>query len=58
MIQRGSSPGGGDFEVVPAAVSDGDVDMWDVENKNEDEIKQGHIQSMLPVPHRHEALIF
>lgn len=58
MIQKGSTPDGDDFEVVPAAVSDDNVDMWDVENNNEDEIKQEHIKSMPLVAHQHEALIF
>lgn len=48
MIQKGRTPDGSDFEVVPAAVSDEDVDMWDAENQNEDEIKQEHIKSMPP----------
>ena len=51
MIQKGSTPGSDDFEVVPAAVSDDNVDMWDAENNNEDEIKQEHIRSMAPVAH-------
>lgn len=34
-----------DFEIVPQDKDD-DVDMWDVEGENEDEIKQAKIQSM------------
>ena len=51
MIQKGSTPDGDDFEVVPAAVSDDDVDMWDAENNNEDEIKREHVMSTAPVAH-------
>jgi len=58
VIQKVSTPDCDDFEVVPAAVSDDDVDMWDVETKNEDEIIQEHIKSMSSVVHCHEALIF
>lgn len=36
-----------DFEVVPLAQDDGDVDMWDVEDENEDEIKDEKIRSRL-----------
>ena len=35
-----------DFEVVPQTQDDGDVDMWDVEGEDEDEIKQEKIRSM------------
>ena len=38
-----------DFEVVPQDKDD-DVDMWDVEGENEDEIKQAKIQSQHPSP--------
>lgn len=34
-----------DFEVVSQEMDD-DAEMWDVENENEDDIKQSHIQSM------------
>lgn len=39
------SDDGDDFEIVPLASDDGDVDMWDVEDENEDEIKQEKIRS-------------
>jgi AdoMet-dependent rRNA methyltransferase SPB1 len=51
VIQKGSTSDGDDFEVVPAAVSDDNVDMWDAENNNEDEIKQEHIKGMASVAH-------
>lgn len=51
VIQKDSTPDGGDFEVVPAAVPADDVDMWDAEDNNEDEIKQEHIRSMPSVAH-------
>lgn len=50
MVQKGPIPDDDDFEVAPAAVSDDDVDMWDAENKNEDEIKQACIRSMPQSP--------
>ena len=34
-----------DFEVVPLAEEVDDVDMWDVEDENEDDIKQEKIRS-------------
>jgi AdoMet-dependent rRNA methyltransferase SPB1 len=46
VVQKSATPGDDDFEVAPAAVSDDDVDMWDAENENEDEIRQAHIKSM------------
>ncbi|KAI8980692.1 Spb1 C-terminal domain-containing protein [Trametes punicea] len=33
-----------DFEVVPQDRSDDDVDMWDVDGENEDEVKQAKIE--------------
>lgn len=51
VIQKDSTPDGDEFEVVPAAVSADDVDMWDAEDNNEDEIKQEHIKSMPSVAH-------
>ena len=33
-----------DFEIVPQD-PDGDVDMWDVDGENEDEIKREKVQS-------------
>ncbi|KAI0694877.1 Spb1 C-terminal domain-containing protein [Cytidiella melzeri] len=35
---------GDDFEIVPLAADGGDFDMWDVEDENEDEIKQEKIK--------------
>ena len=40
-----SSEGEDDFEVVPQEPDDADEEMWDVENENQDEIKQAHIRS-------------
>ena len=34
-----------DFEVVPQEPDDADEEMWDVEDENQDEIKQAHIKS-------------
>lgn len=40
-----SSDNEDDFEIVPQE-EDSDADMWDVEDENEDEIKQEKIRSM------------
>lgn len=40
-----SSEGEDDFEVVPQEPDDADEEMWDVEDENQDEIKQAHIRS-------------
>ena len=41
-----SNSDGDDFEVVPQAPDDDDGDVWDVEDENEDEVKQDKIKSM------------
>jgi hypothetical protein len=51
VVQKDATIDEDDFEVVPATVSDDDVDMWDAENKDEDKIKQAHIKGMHTVAH-------
>ena len=40
-----------DFEVVPQEPDDADEEMWDVEDEDQDEIKQAHINSKTSLLH-------
>ncbi|TFY56417.1 hypothetical protein EVJ58_g7656 [Rhodofomes roseus] len=43
-VQMESSEDEDDFEVVPQEPDDADEEMWDVEDENQDELKQAHIK--------------
>lgn len=46
ILPQTSSADEDDFEVVPQE-PDGDLEMWDVENENEDEARQAKIKSAI-----------